>query len=184
VARYALDPGISRLQIRAFAAGMLSGFGHNPTFSARDFSGEIRIPPAGPAEASLELRVKAQSLYVFDDVKDKDRREMERIMHQEVLESASFPEVLFRSTGVRAEKTGEGQYRIALDGELTVRAVTAPQQVVAYFSMAEQQVRAWGDFSLSQNKFGIRPVSFAGGALKLKDELKLSFDVVARRERE
>lgn len=143
VARYTLDPGISRLQVRAFATGMLSGFGHNPTFSVRDFSGEIRIPPNGPAEASLELRVKAASLVVSDDIKDKDRREIEQLMHREVLESAAFPEIAFRSTAVGADKTGEGQYRITLVGDFSLHGVTVDQQIVAYFSLAEQQARAW-----------------------------------------
>ncbi|MGA7416209.1 MAG: YceI family protein [Bryobacteraceae bacterium] len=184
IARYSLEPGISRLQVRAFASGMLAGFGHNPTFSVRDFAGEIRIPPGGPAEASLELRVKAASLAVSDDIKDKDRREIEQLMHREVLESAAFPEIAFRSTAIGAEKTDEGQYRITLVGDFFLHGVTAEQQIVAHFSLAEQQARAWGDFTLSQSLFGIRPVSFAGGALKLKDELKLSFDLVARRVQE
>lgn len=182
IARYTLEPGISRLQVRAFATGMLAGFGHNPTFSVRDFAGEIRIPPSGPANSSMELHVKAASLAVSDDMKDKDRREIEQLMQREVLESAAFPEIAFRSTAVGAEKTGEGQYRITLVGDFSLHGVTAEQQIVAYFTLAEQQARAWGDFSLSQSKFGIRPVSVAGGALKLKDELKLSFDIVARRE--
>jgi len=183
VARYALDPVVSRLQVRAFSTGMLAGFGHNPDLSARDFSGEIRVPSDGPAQGSLELRVKAQALVVSSDIKEKDRREIERIMHSEVLESAAFPEILFRSTAVAAEKTGEGQYRLTLDGDLLLHGVTASQQIVAYVSLSEEQVKAWGDFSILQSKFEIRPVSFAGGALKLKDELKLSFDLVARREK-
>ena len=130
----------------------------------------------------MELHVKAASLAVSDDMKDKDRREIEQLMQREVLESAAFPEIAFRSTAVGAEKTGEGQYRITLVGDFSLHGVTAEQQIVAYFTLAEQQARAWGDFSLSQSKFGIRPVSVAGGALKLKDELKLSFDIVARRE--
>jgi polyisoprenoid-binding protein YceI len=183
VARYALDPALSRLQVRAFSTGLLAGLGHNPNFSARDLAGEILVPPAGPAGGSLELRVKTQSLSASNDIKDKDRREIERIMHSEVLESASFPEIVFRSTAVSAEKTGEGQYRLTLDGDLSMRGVTVGQQIVAYFSLAEEQARAWGDFSLLQTNFGIRLISFAGGALKLKDELKLSFDLVGRRER-
>ncbi len=184
VARYTLDPGVSRLQVRAFATGMLAGFGHNPTFSVRDFAGEIRIPPGGPAEASLELQVKATSLAVTGDIMEKDRLEIEQLMHREVLESATYPEIAFRSTAVGSDKTGEGQYRITLVGDFSLHGVTAEQQIVAYFTLVEQQARAWGDFSLSQIKFGIRPVSFAGGALKLKDELKLSFDLVARREQD
>ena len=184
VARYALDPAVSRLQVCAFATGMLAGFGHNPTFSVRDFTGQVRIPPGGPAEASMELRGKAASLAVTGDIKDKDRREIEQLMHREVLESATFPEIAFRSTAVSADRTGEGQYRITLVGDFSLHGVTAQQEIVAYFSLTEQQARAWGDFSLSQSKFGIRPISVAGGALKLKDELKLSFDIVARREQD
>jgi len=184
VARYALDPVISRLQVRAFATGMLSGFGHDPTFSVRDFRGEISIPPAGPSQASLDLRVKAASLAVSGDIKDKDRRDIERLMHSEVLESAAFPEIAFRTTAVAADKTGEDQYRLTLVGAFSLRGVTTEQQIVANLSLSEQQARAWGDFSLLQSKFGIRPVSFAAGALKLKDELKLTFDLVARREQD
>jgi polyisoprenoid-binding protein YceI len=184
VARYTLDPGVSRLQVRAFATGMLAGFGHNPIFSVRDFSGVIRIPAVGPSKASLELLVKAASLAVAGDIKEKDRREIEQLMHREALESATYPEIAFRSTAVGSEKTGEGQYRITLIGEFLLHGVTAEQQIVAYFTLGEQQARAWGDFSLSQSKFGIRPISVAGGALKLKDELKLSFDIVARQEQE
>ena len=43
-------------------------------------------------------------------------------------------------------------------------------------------MRASGEFSILQSAFGIAPVSVAGGALKLKDELKLSFDMVARKQ--
>ena len=43
-------------------------------------------------------------------------------------------------------------------------------------------VRASGEFSLLQSNYGIPPVSVAGGALKLKDELKFAFDIVARKQ--
>ena len=42
-------------------------------------------------------------------------------------------------------------------------------------------LRANGEFSVRQTDYGIKPVSVAGGALKLKDELKCSFDIVARK---
>jgi hypothetical protein len=43
-------------------------------------------------------------------------------------------------------------------------------------------LRASGEFLLSQSSYGIKPVSVAGGALKLKDELKFSFEIVARKQ--
>jgi hypothetical protein len=40
---------------------------------------------------------------------------------------------------------------------------------------------AHGEFSLRQTAYAIKLVSVAGGTLKLKDELKCSFDIVARK---
>jgi hypothetical protein len=41
-------------------------------------------------------------------------------------------------------------------------------------------LRASGDFILRQPDYQIKPVSVAGGALKLKDELNFSFEILAR----
>ncbi len=41
-------------------------------------------------------------------------------------------------------------------------------------------LRAKGEFSLKQTDYKIKLVSVAGGTLKVKNELKCSFDVVAR----
>jgi len=43
-------------------------------------------------------------------------------------------------------------------------------------------IRASGEFGLRQTDFGIQLYSFAAGALQLKDELKFSFDLVARKQ--
>jgi hypothetical protein len=43
-------------------------------------------------------------------------------------------------------------------------------------------LRATGDFPLRQSDYEIRPVTAAGGTIKLKDELKLSFDISARKQ--
>ena len=40
-------------------------------------------------------------------------------------------------------------------------------------------LRAQGEFDVRQTDFGIKPVSVAGGTLKIKDELKCSFDLLA-----
>ena len=42
------------------------------------------------------------------------------------------------------------------------------------------RITASGQFVVRQSDYGIKPVSIAGGTLKLKDEIELSFDIVAR----
>jgi hypothetical protein len=43
-------------------------------------------------------------------------------------------------------------------------------------------LHATGEFSVRQSDYDIRPVSAAAGTVKLKDELKLSFDIFARKQ--
>jgi hypothetical protein len=43
-------------------------------------------------------------------------------------------------------------------------------------------LRASSDFTLNQTDYNIKLVSVAGGTLKLKDELKFSFEIVARKQ--
>jgi hypothetical protein len=43
-------------------------------------------------------------------------------------------------------------------------------------------LRASGEFTMRQSDYGIKPISVAGGALKVKDELKFSFEMVARKK--
>ena len=42
------------------------------------------------------------------------------------------------------------------------------------------RITANGQSAMRQSNYGIKPVSIAGGALKLKDEIDLSFDIVER----
>ncbi len=83
--------------MRAFASGMLSALGHNPTIAIRDFSGEANFDPAAPEQASLRIQIRADSLEVTDDISSKDRREMESTMNEKVLESAKYPTITFES---------------------------------------------------------------------------------------
>jgi len=175
--RYAIDTRASRLQVRAFASGLLSALGHSPTISAGEFSGELTVPGRDPAAGTLSLRVNAASLTVGGDIKEKDRDEIARTMHADVLESSTYPEITFSSKRVTAEQTGENQYRVKVSGTMELHGVSRDEEIVAYLTLSGEQARAYGEFSLLQSNYAIRPISIAGGALKLKDELKFSFDL-------
>jgi hypothetical protein len=43
-------------------------------------------------------------------------------------------------------------------------------------------MRAFGEFALLQSHYKLKLASVAGGALKIKDEMKFSFNVLARRK--
>jgi polyisoprenoid-binding protein YceI len=180
--RYFIDKSSSKFTVRAFATGMLSSLGHSPTFAIRDFEGDLEFSPEALNTTSLRLHVKADSLEVMDDIKSKDRQEIESTMNQRVLETAKYPEIEFATIGVAASQLGEGRYQANLNGSLTLHGVSRPVTIPTQVTLMGDMLRAGGDFPLSQSSFGIAPVSVAGGTLKLKDEIKFAFDIVARKQ--
>lgn len=126
--------------------------------------------------------VKAASLNVQDDISDKDRREIERIMSQDVLQVAQFPEIVYEATSISIAKMDEAFFWATLNGELTLHGVKRNQPIPARIALLGSMLRASGEFSLNQTDFDIKLVSVAGGAIKLKDEVKFSFEIVARRQ--
>jgi polyisoprenoid-binding protein YceI len=99
-----------------------------------------------------------------------------------VLESDSYPDVVYECSQVTASKVGEGQYWGTLNGDLTLHGVKRNQPVPVRISVNREVLRATGDFAIRQTDYEIRPVSAAAGTVKLKDELKLSFDISARKQ--
>jgi polyisoprenoid-binding protein YceI len=180
--RYVLDSKGSTFIVRAFVTGLLSSFGHNPTIAIPDFQGEVQFTSETLEDASLRLVIQAASLIVTDDISSKDRQEIQRRMQDEVLETGGFEEISYECDRVSSiQRISEGQYAVALNGELSLHGVTQTQPVSARVSIKGETLRAAGDFSLRISDYDIRPVSAAGGTVKLKDELKLSFDMVARK---
>lgn len=168
--------------VRAFATGLLSSFGHNPTIAIPDFSGEVRSASSTLEDASLRIVIQAASLTVTGDISAKDRQEIDRRTHDEVLEADGFAEIIYECDRISSiQKISEGQYAVTLNGELTLHGVTQAQPVSARVTIKGETLRAAGDFSIRQSDYEIRPVSAAGGTVKVKDELKLSFDIVARK---
>jgi polyisoprenoid-binding protein YceI len=180
--RYLIDGRASRFTVQAFATGLLSSFAHSPTIAIPDFEGEVLVNLDALERSSLRITIRADSLTVTDDISGKDRDEIDRRMRTEVLESDSYPEIVYESSKVSASKTGQGQYWVALTGELTLSGITRSQPIAALVSVNEDTLRATGDFSLRQSDYEIAPVSAVSGTIKLKDELKFSFDISARRQ--
>jgi polyisoprenoid-binding protein YceI len=178
IADYVIEAGLSRFTVRAFAGGLLSGLGHNPVVAISDFAGEAHWDPGEPKQAALHLRIHAASLSVQNDISDKDRREMERIMREEVLETNKYPGIVFDSTSAAASANG----RVEIDGNLTLHGVTRRERLPAQLAVTGDMLRAFGDFTIRQSDYRIKLASVAGGALKLKDELKFTFDIVGRKK--
>ncbi|MGH9941075.1 MAG: YceI family protein [Pyrinomonadaceae bacterium] len=181
---FRLDAGQSRFTVQAFAEGLFSSFGHNPTIAISDFEGEVEFVLGTLEGGRVRMTIRAGALAVNDDVKEKDRLEIERMMRDDVLEVSKYPEIVFESTSVTASRIAEGRYRARVIGDLTLHGITGRNiWISAEVTSGDGTLRAQGEFPLKQTDYKIKSVSVAGGTLKVKNELKFKFDITAIADR-
>ncbi len=180
--RYAIDPKASQFTVQAFASGLISAVAHSPKIAIRDWTGTVSFIPETLSDAKLKVVIKTSSLEVLDELREADRREIHRVMNDEVLEVKRFPEVVFESSVVGADRQKDSLYRVNVEGQLLLHGVTNGQTFISQVAFGVDSFRAHGEFTLLQTDYGIRVASIAGGTLKLQDELKFRFYVVGRKQ--
>jgi YceI-like domain len=166
---FGIDAENSKVTVRVFKSGLFSAFAHDHEISAPIVRGTVLQSP----QPSVELVFDARRLRVLDPGLAPDKRaEVQKTMlGPQVLDSERFPEITFRSSSV--QRLGGG-WRV--QGEMTIHGQTRPVTV----EVAEAGSRYRGSVALRQRQFGIQPVSIAGGTVKVKDEIKIEFDVALR----
>ena len=180
VVHYQFDPAASTFTVQAFSEGLLSAFGHDPIIAVKDFSGEAEFVNGTFADASLKLTIQAMSLVVTNNIKEKDRLDIERTMHMEVLESGKYPEINYRSNNISLSVLSDGHYSARVIGDLTLHGVTQNLRLNGDVTVTPDGLTAKGQCSIKQTDYKIKLVSVAGGTLKLKAEVKCSFAILAR----
>jgi polyisoprenoid-binding protein YceI len=179
---FAIDTRRSRFTVQAFATGIFSAMGHNPTIGIRTFSGEVEFDPAAPEADGFRLTIQSSSLGVLDDISGKDRLEIDRMMKTDVLEVDKYPEIRYEAPSISIQKIDGSMYSATLNGSLNLHGMTRAEPIPVRILMMGEMLRASGEFTLKQSDYQIKPVSVAGGALKVKDELKFSFEMVAHKQ--
>lgn len=179
---FEIDARRSRFTVQAFATGILSAMGHNPTIGIRTFHGDFAFDADALDAGPFRLVIQSSSLTVLDDISDKDRREIERVMRTDVLEIDKYPEIRYDSASATVAKIDGSLYSATLGGTLSFHGVNRVEPISVRVVAMGEMLRASGDFTLKQSNYHIKPVSVAGGALKLKDDLKFSFEMIVRKQ--
>ena len=180
--RYQMDPKVCQLTVHAFASGLAAVVAHNPKFAVRDFSGDAKFEPGTLGDASIRINIKASSLELMDEVSEYDRGEIARVTFQEVLETSRFPEIRYESTHVTATQMGDNLFATNVVGNLALHGMTNQVSFTAQVVVGDDTLRGYGNFSVKQSEYGIAIASIAGGTLKMKDELKIAFFIVAKKQ--
>jgi polyisoprenoid-binding protein YceI len=163
----AIDGAHSSLKVRVSKTGFFSAFAHNHEIEAPIESGEV----TESGSPSVELRVDARKMRVLDPEASADTRSQiqKTMLGPQVLDTERFPEIHFRSTEVEAKGTDHWVVHGALDLHGQSHPVTID------VTLKDGLYR--GSAALKQSGFGMKPVSVAGGTVKVKDEVRVEFEI-------
>jgi polyisoprenoid-binding protein YceI len=162
----AIDLDKSVMTVEVHRAGIFSPLGHNHEIAAPIARGTV-----DSAARRIEVYTNAAALRVRDpDISDKDRAQIQSTMlGPEVLDAQRYSEIVFRSTA--AEPAGPGSWKVY--GNLTLHGQIHPVAV----EVREAGGHYLGTSRFKQTDFGITPVKVAGGAVRVKDEVRIEFDI-------
>jgi polyisoprenoid-binding protein YceI len=165
---WAIDTQKSSFTVHVFKSGLFSAFGDNHEVRATVASGSV----SDGDKPAVEIEVDARKMTVLDPdlAKEKRAEVQKRMLGPEVLDVAKFPEIRFKSTAVKA--IGEGRWRV--EGDLELRGKSVPLS----FEVTGTKERFRGSATVRQRAFGIEPISVAGGTVKVRDDLKVDFEIV------
>jgi polyisoprenoid-binding protein YceI len=178
---YTFDASHSSIEINVYKEGLFSAFAHNHLIATKNFSGSVQLDSNRIENSSVALRVDAKSLTVIDPgASDKDRQQIQTTMlGDQVLDPARYPEISFHSTGVTQIKRQGSGWRVTLTGPLQLHGTEKQINFPLSVRIDNGEMVAEGEVSLLQTDFGIAPIKIAGGAVKVKDRLRLRFEIHA-----
>lgn len=140
------------------------------------FSGAIRYDPARPAESSVAFDIEAASIDTGIEMRDSVLRS------DDFFDVARFPTWRFRSAAVRDE--GEG--RLTVDGDLTIRGVTRRMRIPVS-ALGVNRIDGVGEisgfetkFAVDRTAFGVNGTRWSGGRLSLGQDVDIELRVAAR----
>src|SRR5574341_1048999 len=175
---YRIDPKQSRFMIEAGTAGVFGFMGHPHHIAVRDFSGEIQASTETSETASVSIRVFSESLIETGDFSEKDLDKINSDMKQHVLETAKYPEILFKSTHVTVAPSKNEKYQVQVKGDLTLHGVTRQIEFPVAVTLSGNTLRANGNFKVLRKDYNVETTSAGGGTVKVGQELKVSFNIV------
>jgi hypothetical protein len=188
--RFDIDSGASLLTIQAFRGGALARAGHNHVVASHDLAG-VAYVPENLSAVSFDVHFNVNLLTVDEDdlrkqagpdfppgVPDEAKVGTKRNMLGEaMLDGDRYPEIALQSEAVRRGADGNGV-------EAQVRAIVRDRAFAVIVPMRYRldgdTLEVDGEMPLKQTDVGITPFTLFGGALKVEDDMKIRFHIVAR----
>jgi len=164
------------IQVYVYRTGLLSALGHDLRLSMHRFRveyGEGRVSGRfWPESFRVDGAVEDGELQP-DALSESDRSDIHGNITTDVLETDRYPEIRFRG---EYERRDGGTWRVAGDLEMVGARVPVEMEV------RRRDGRFQAGVELSPSRWGIEPYRALMGALKLKDDIRIEFDLPAEGE--
>jgi hypothetical protein len=186
---FRLGPDTGRVVIKTGRAGLAAKAGHDLTIEVTRWSARVEVPAesdGGQSAATVSAELDLGSLEVREGtggavpLTDRDRREIKKQMGK-ILGSgtATFASSRIIPSGSLLAPGGTTPPNPpaaggAIEGTVTLNGKTQPARLQLTDSGSG---RYRGSVTLAQTGFGIKPYTGFFGALKLKDEVVVEFEV-------
>ena len=177
---FRLGPDAGRVVIKTGRAGLAAKAGHDLTIEVTRWSAQVEVPAeddGGQSAATVSAELDLGSLEVREGtggampLTDRDRREIKKQITG-ILRggTASFASTRVIPSGSSGSASSGG----AIEGTVTLNGKTQPARLQLTDAGSG---RYRGSATLAQTGFGIKPYTGFFGALKLKDEVVVEFEV-------
>ena len=182
---YIVDPVDSYVHIYTDTSGLLETFGHKHLIAITEISGEIEVSDQG---SQATLTVRPENFLVDDEVEraraaDPEYREpvservrtgtQKNMLGEYVLNSVNYPEI---SVDVQLARLSASPL---LQVSITILGEKHSLQIPAIMEVSRDHIHASGYFELNHSDLGLEPFAAVGGLLKVGEELRMQFEIVA-----
>jgi polyisoprenoid-binding protein YceI len=182
--RFVVDPAASSLHIHTGRAGILKFAGHDHDIRGLGMSGEILADTENVAASRVTITLDATRLEVEREGEPPAdvAQVQERMLGPDVLDTARFPEIVFRSISASGHSGPHGSaFDMEIQGDLSLHGVTRRIALRLKAAIEGDLLKASGEARLRQTDYGLNPVSAVAGTVRVKDEVLVRYSIVARR---
>lgn len=171
--KYEFGPSNGHLYVKTYKDGVAKAMGHDLTLEVTAWQAEV-VVDEDPGKASVSASASAKTFTVVEGhggakaLRDKDKADIVKNIDNKILKTDEHSDIVFKSTGVKA--TGD-HYDVT--GDLTIMGKTSPATMVIDVNGSN----AKGSVSVKQTDFGVKPFSAMMGALKIKDNVDINFEL-------
>ena len=170
----------SRITVHVGRAGLFKFAGHEHEVVGHTSAGEVTADDGDLGRSTVSLTFDARTLVVSGKGEPAEDvpKVQSKMLGPEVLDVARFPDVTFRSVSVSGAAAGAEQWDLQVIGDLTIHGATQRVTLPVHVTRQGDTLKAAGMVTIRHTDFGLSPISVAG-VVKVKNELKLDFDVTA-----